>query len=121
MCGEVIKRKAGDKVPGPLMRSWWELRQKHPEMFEKIHVWQQPSANQDEVTMHWLQDYMMKKVTQGVWQRDLLAVSMTPTNKLGLKVAQVLPCWVLGDLTPVCQLTDTDIAFMLKAFARQDK
>ena len=71
--------------------------------------------------MHWLQMHMAKKVTQGVWQRDLLAASMTPNNKVSLKLAQILPCWVLGGLTPVCQLTDTDIAFVLNAFARKEK
>ena len=57
----------------------------------------------------------------GIWQRDLLGCSMTQVNKLALKLAQILPAWILGGLTPVCQLTDTDIAFILKAFARQEK
>ena len=34
---------------------------------------------------------------------------------------QILPCWILGGLTPVAQLTDTDVAFVLKHFARSEK
>ena len=49
--GELIKSTKGEKVPGAIMRGWWECKMKCPELFEQIHVWQEPSANQDEVTM----------------------------------------------------------------------
>ena len=74
---------------------------KYPELFKYIYVMQQPSACQDEIIMLWLTESMMKLVPRGIWQRGLLACSMTPTNKLGLKLAQILPCWILGGLTPV--------------------
>ena len=38
VCGELIKRKKGEKVPGALMRSWWECKMKYPELLEDIHV-----------------------------------------------------------------------------------
>ncbi len=117
LCGELIKRKKGGEVPGNVMKSWTDCRGKHPELFKDVLVWQQPSANSDEVLNVWLVQDMMKRFPQGVWQKDLLASAMTPTVKLAYKIGQFLISWVLGGLTPVCQLTDTDIAFILKAFA----
>ena len=56
-----------------------------------------------------------------MWQRDLLAAAMAQTSKLAMKIGHFVPAWIGGGLTPVCQLTDTDIAFVLKAFARKAK
>ena len=103
------------------MKSWWQCRKAHPELFEKIIVWQQPAATMDEVLNVWQIQDMMGRVPQGVWQPDLLAAAMTPTSKLAMKIGQFLPAWIGGGLTPVCQLTDIDIAFILKAFARKAK
>jgi hypothetical protein len=121
ICGEKIVRRKGGEVPGALMKSWWQCRKAHPELFEKILVWQQPAANMDEVLNVWQIQDMMGRVPQGVWQKDLLAAAMTPTSKLAMKIGQFVPAWIGGGLTPVCQLTDTDIAFVLKAFARKAK
>jgi hypothetical protein len=46
---------------------------------------------------------------------------MTQTSKLAMKIGHFVPCWVGRGLTPVCQLTNADIAFILKAFARKAK
>ena len=121
ICGEKVVRRKGGKVPGALMKGWWQCRKAHPELFEKILVWQQPAANMDEVLNVWQIQDMMGRVPQGVWQRDLLAAAMTPTSKIAMKIGQFVPAWIGGGLTPVCQLTDTDIAFVLKAFARKAK
>ena len=75
----------------------------------------------DEVLNVWQTQDMRGRVPQGVWQRDLLSAAMTPISKLAMKVGQFIPAWIGGGLTPVCQLTDTDIAFILKAFARKAK
>jgi len=75
----------------------------------------------DEVLNVWQIQDMMGRVPQGVWQRDLLAAAMTQVSKLAMKIGHFIPAWIGGGLTPVCQLTDTDIAFVLKAFARKAK
>ena len=76
------------------MKGWWQCRKAHPELFEKIHVWQQPSANMDEVLNVWQIEDMMGRVPQGVWQRDLLAAAMTATSKLAMNIGQFIPAWI---------------------------
>ena len=119
VAGEKIVRKKGEKLPGGLMKEWTDLRDAQPELFTDIIVMQQPSAVADEIICTWGIEDMMTRCPQGVWQRDLLGASMTDVTKVAMKIGHFLPSWIAAGMTPVCQLTDTDIAHPLKGFARR--
>ena len=82
---------------------------------------QQPSATVDEVLSVWATEELMERFPQFIWQRDLQSSGLTATSKLACKIGHCIPCWIQGGMTPVCQLTDTDVAHPLKAFARAAK
>ena len=54
-------------------------------------------------------------------QRDLFAAALGDTCKKAMQLTQVIPSWIASKMTPVLQLTDTDIAFPLKAAAVRAK
>ena len=106
IAGEKVERKQGEKVPPYLMRSWIHERAEWPDVFDpqQVRVWQQPAAKQDEVTMKWFAQLITELFPQAVWQTDLCPHCVTPGSKTALKLAHVLPAWILGGATPVAQL-----------------
>ena len=77
---------------------------------------QQPSATVDEVIIGWGMQDLMLRFSQFVCQRDLVSGALSTTAKIAAKIAHCMSCWIGPGMTPVCQLTDTDIAYILKSF-----
>ena len=62
---------------------------------------------------------MAEKFPQAIWVRDLYPAALTDRCKLAMKIANFLAVWVADGMTPVCQLTDTEIAFLVKTGGRR--
>ena len=75
----------------------------------------------DEITQQWIIEDLAGKIPQGVHQRGLFAAALTKICRDSMKLARQIPCWIGPKMTPVAQLTDTDIAFILKAIAEITK
>ena len=111
-----VIRKAGDSAK-KLMYEVVELRKRSPELFVDLVVFQQPAAFMDEIIQTWVIQDSADRIPQGIHQRDLFAAALTKTCRDAMKLAQQIPAWVAPKMTPVLQLTDTDIAFILKQCA----
>ena len=116
-----IHRKKGQKIPPGMMPDITALRALRPDMFKDVVVIQQPSATVDEVIIGWGMEDLMTRFPQFVVLRDLVSGALSNNAKLGAKIAQTIACWIGPQMAPVCQLTDTDIAFVLKSFLRRSK
>ena len=66
--GQTVRREAGQKVSGVLMRQWRQLRQERPELFQgdEVLVWSQPSAVVDSVIYAFQQALEDKEHRQAV-------------------------------------------------------
>ena len=117
---EKVERKAGSSARG-LMKSYVELRKKEPELFKDLVIFQQPAAYMDEITTTWAIQDLASRCPQAVHQRDLFASALGDTCKKAMQLTQVIPTWIASKMTPVLQLTDTDVAFPLKAAAERAK
>ena len=115
-----VERRKNQKV-GLLMLGWRELRERRPELFECLVLFQQPAAFMDEITQLWAIEDLARRVPQAVHQRDLFAAALTKLCLTAMKLSGQIPAWIAAKMTAVLQLTDTDIAFILKAFARKKK
>ena len=49
-----------------------------------------------------------------VLQRDLVSGALGARARQAAYLSQILPCWIGPGMTPVTQVTDTDVAFPLK-------
>ena len=113
-----IERKAGASCRG-LMKSWVELREKHPELFSNITLMQQPAAWLDDVIHCWSLEELSQQFPQALWQRDVLATHCSQGTQDALMWCQQLQSIIAGKMTPVLQLCDTDMGFPLKASMRR--
>ena len=121
VAGVEVIRKQGEKIPGSLMAGWTELREKHPEYFEELVVMQQPAATCDEIIVGWSLEDLGKRFSGVVLQRDLVSGALSSRAKLAAYLQQIIPCWVGPGMTPVVQVTDTDVAFPLKKIIERRK
>ena len=117
---KVIVHEAG-KAAGAHMRTWVKMKREHPELFKHIRIYQQPAGYVDTIIFTWRQEELMELFPQSVWQRDLFAAALTDTSRKSMCYSQSIPCWVASQMTAVLQITDTDIAFLLKRFAAKTK
>ena len=115
-----IQRKAGDGAKNT-MHELVEMRKKRPELFEDLVIMQQPAAFSDEIIEKWIIEDAALRVPQGLHQRDLFAAALTENAMKAMQLAQQIPCWIAPKMTPVLQLTDTDIAWPLKRHADREK
>ena len=113
-----IERKAGSSTKG-LMKSWVELREKHPELFSNITLMQQPAAWLDDVIHAWSLEELSQQFPQALWQRDVLATHCSQGTQDALMWSHQLQSIIAGKMTPVLQLCDTDFGFPLKASMRR--
>ena len=121
IAGHEIRHKKGQKIPGATFPQMTRLRKERPDLFENLVVMQQPSATVDEVIIGWGMQDLMLRFSQFVCQRDLVSGALSTTSKIAAKIAHCISCWIGPGMTPVCQLTDTDIAFTLKSFLNRSR
>ena len=119
--GKEVFRQAGCKCPGALMKTWRELRVKAPHLFEGIEVMQQPAAVVDTVINQWALEDLGSRYPVSIWQRDMLAATRSAKAKATMQVINQIEANIMGKMTPVLQLTDTDFARQLKAISEEIK
>ena len=106
-----MTRLAGQKVHPSLLKSWRELRQNQPKLFDcGVRVWGQPVAYMDEIICLWHSELIAKESKQALLSQDLFQGEPTPTV-LGAKycLRQVQHC-IGPKVTTHLQLTDTTFA-----------
>jgi hypothetical protein len=121
VAGHTVFRKKGQKVGGNLMAHWSALRASNPQFFLDVVVMQQPSATCDEIIVGWSMEDLGKRFPATVLQRDLVSGALSDNAKLAAYLQQVVPCWIGPGMTPVVQVTDTDVAFPLKKIIERKK
>ena len=122
--GKQVLRRAGTSAKG-LMKGWVLLRKMNPEarkMLESsIDVYQQPSGFVDSIVTKWITERQSEFVVQAVHQKDLFAAALGEVSKRACFLSHVFQAWIAGKMTAVLQLTDTDIAYVLKSASRRVK
>ena len=118
--GREYVRRAGSSARG-LMQAWVQLRKEFPSLFENIEVFQQPSGFVDTIIFAWMTESMAEIVPMSIHQRDLFAGALSTEAKQAAWLAHELQTWVGGKMTPVLQLCDTDVSFVMKAASRRCK
>ena len=103
------------------MKTWVDLRSQFPYLFTDIKVYQQPAAWMDEIVTAWSIEELQERCPQCVHQRDLFGSALADVNKKKMQLAHQIPTWIAGKMTPVLQLTDTDLAHPMKAAAQAAK
>ena len=70
--GEHRVRQEGEKVkPQSLMKSWRELRRRHPALLQKgVRVWGQPTAYMDEVICAWHSELIQDEAERALLSQD---------------------------------------------------
>ena len=83
---------------------------------------QQPAAVMDAVLFKWVLESQAKQFPCSLWMRDLSGGGgYAVQSERAMKIVQQVPAWVLGKMTSVLQLTDTDFARPLKVAAHEAK
>ena len=118
--GQLIVHQAGTSARGALA-SYVKLRKERPELLEGLVIMQQPSATFDEVIMSWDVKDLASRLPQAVVQRDMFSSAQTDNIKKLMQISHQLPARIAPKMTPVLQLTDTDIAFVGKIDAKLEK
>ena len=87
---KVIVRHKGASV-GKLMLGWRKLRKEHPEMFQNIFIYQQPSAFVDSLIQKWMLQDLQSEFPGSVWQRDCFQAAFTQESREGMFLTQSIP------------------------------
>ena len=103
------------------MKTWREVRFKAPHLFEGIEVMQQPAAVVDTIINQWALEDLGSRYPVSIWQRDMLAATRSAQAKATMQVINQIEANIMGKMTPVLQLTDTDFARQLKAISQEVK
>ena len=123
--GKQKVRKARTSA-GILMRSWRKLRDEGDEevraLLRDIEVMQQPAAFCDGVIIAWIAEMRMKEgYSRVISVRDMFAGGLSESCKRMSIVCGQLLSFIMGKMTPVMQLTDITVAFVLKKFIEAAK
>ena len=113
-----IVRLKGGKV-GRVMLPWRILRKKHPEMFEKVDVYTQPSGYVDAIIQTWMVEDQSERHPGSVWQRDGFQAAFAKEPRQAMWLSQSLPATISPKMTATLQVTDTDFSRAFKASARR--
>ena len=120
---EKVRRIAGQSARAH-MPEWQRIREEAPGLFEGIQgfeVYAQPVAVVDGIIQGWQLQALSMKFPGGVLQRDMLGSYRSAAAQAMMKALNWIDSPIFGKMTPCLQLTDTDLAHKLKAFAEKEK
>ena len=104
------------------MAAWVKLRNERPDLFELVDVMQQPAAVMDGVLFSWVVEEQGKQFPVTLWQRDLSGGGGYSEQSMKMmQLSNQVAAWILGKMTSVLQITDTDCARPLKVCANGAK
>ena len=118
----VVKRKEivrpqGSKA-GSLMSGWRQLRDHgtdfEKELVNKFDIYQQPAGFCDGVIVSWTAEARAAEVPQCLHVRDAFAAGWAESSMRANFLCQSLQVMIAGKMTPVMQLTDTDVSAVMK-------
>ena len=118
--GKEVVRKAGSSA-GSHMLPWRQLRCKSPELFAGISLMAQPAAVVDSIIQGWQLEELGESYPCSICQRDMLGSYRAMCSEQAIQVICMLDAPILGKMTPVLQVTDTDVARPLKLIAAEEK
>ena len=102
------------------MKAWRDLRREQGAMFEDILVYAQSAAVIDGIVQVLTSKDIGKELPATIWQMDIVGGAMTVEAKEAMALIGQIPAFIAGKMTPVLQVTDTDFAFTLTVFIRQE-
>ena len=122
--GKETVRQAGMQVPEQLAQSLRALRKEHPEFFQRlrdlgVEIYQQPAGFEDSVITAWKIEKQAQAASCSIGLRDMFAGGLSETALATAATFGQLPVFIRGKMTAAVQVTDTDVAFRLKAKVRR--
>ena len=90
-------------------------------MFEKFEVMQQPAGFSDSVIAKWRIESRNSELPLRLTSRDLCGSYLSDSARKASFLSQEVSHWIGGKLSAVMQVTDTDVAFSLKAAAARSQ
>ena len=112
-----VVRRAGDRVPGQIMKSWRKLRANQPELFadDAVRIWSQPAAVVDSVIYRWQLELEAEEAPQAINLVDYFAAAWTPDSLHAAALLQRAQVGVAAGCTGLSQVTDIGFASRAKA------
>ena len=122
--GKETVRPQGSKAGG-LMSSWRQLRDHgtefEKELVNKFDIYQQPAGFCDGVIVSWTTEARAAEVPQCLHVRDAFAAGWAESSMRANFLSQCLQVMIAGKMTPVMQLTDTDVSAVMKRASDRKK
>ncbi|CAE7422092.1 unnamed protein product [Symbiodinium natans] len=112
--GTLVVRKVKTSA-GRLLFGWRKARQSDPELFRRISVMSQPSANVDGVIYVWAQQELAALTPVCIQQRDCYAAAWSSSAAESLLYSNRLQTIIGPKMTASLQLTDTDFSRSFKS------
>ena len=100
------------------------MRLLSPELFQgpqAFEVYGQPAAVVDNIIAGWQLEALSEHFPGGILQRDMLGSYRSASSQATMQALNWIDSPILGKMTPVLQLTDTDLARRLKVHAEKEK
>ena len=122
--GKETVRLAGEPVPENLGRALRGLRTEYPELWQLlgelgVELYQQPAGFEDGIITSWKIMRQAKAAPCSVSLRDLFAGGLSDSARGTAMSFQQLCTFIRGKMTAAVQVTDTDVAFRIKAAVRR--
>ena len=118
--GKEVLRQKGQSA-GQLAWHLVELRKNSDQarkMMDEFDIYQQPSAVVDRIIFKYQLKKHQARYKASLALRDLYSGCLAEESKLCCALANQLCSYIRGKMTAAQQVTDTDVAFELKAYAR---
>ncbi|CAE7232296.1 unnamed protein product [Symbiodinium sp. CCMP2592] len=113
---QTVRRRAGQRVPGQVMRTWRKLRQTQPHLFDgSVRVWCQPAAVVDSVIYRWQLELESEEHSQAVQLVDMFGGAWTTESMHAAALLQRAQTGIAAGCTGLTQVTDIGFAQPAKA------
>ncbi|CAE7488170.1 unnamed protein product [Symbiodinium sp. CCMP2592] len=113
---KTVRRRAGQRVPGQVMRTWRKLRQTQPHLFDgSVRVWCQPAAVVDSVIYRWQLELESEEHSQAVQLVDMFGGAWTTESMHAAALLQRAQTGIAAGCTGLTQVTDIGFAQPAKA------
>ncbi|CAE7627376.1 unnamed protein product [Symbiodinium sp. CCMP2592] len=117
---QTVRRRAGQRVPGQVMRTWRKLRDTQPHLFDgSVRVWCQPAAVVDSVIYRWQLELESEEHSQAVQLVDTPGGAWTTESMHAAALLQRAQTGIAAGCTGLTQVTDIGFAQPAKAALRR--
>ncbi|CAE7738226.1 unnamed protein product [Symbiodinium sp. CCMP2592] len=118
---KTVRRRAGQRVLGQVMRTWRKLRATQPHLFAdgSVRVWCQPAAVVDSVIYRWQLELESEEHSQAVQLVDMFGGAWTTESMHAAALLQRAQTGIAAGCTGLSQVTDIGFAQPAKAALRR--